>query len=101
MKKTRKQMMHVNDIRFYEDVPVDDVLYKMDNREQYQIMRSKNKDVSLDEADEVEFSYDIADDYIKSQLNKCLREAVTIMSILRYVTERTSAFSTRWLKTAK
>ena len=76
MKRHRKQGVFVNGVKQLVDVPVDTELYKADNREEYQRVRSKLKHVSLDVIVHISASFDVAEDYEKRQLLDCLREAV-------------------------
>ena len=72
MKKHRKQSVNVYGQKQLVDVPVDDKLYAMDNREEYQRKRSKSKHISLDDI----ITADVIEDYEESQLLECLREAL-------------------------
>ena len=80
MKKYRKQSVNVFGRKQLVDVPVDGELYKADNHAEYQRMRSKEKDISLDEIIIAEFIADVADTYEKSQLLESLREALKILT---------------------
>jgi len=49
MKKYRKQAVYVYGRKRLVDVPIDNELYKSDNRNEYQRKRSNQKQVSLNE----------------------------------------------------
>ena len=79
MKKYRKQGVYINGKKRLVYVPVDAELYKADNREEYQRVRSKKKHVSLDDVI-AGFTPDVAEAYEEAQLLECLREAIQALS---------------------
>jgi len=79
MKKHRKQGVYVDGRKRLVDVPVDDELYKADNREDYQRTRSK-KHVPLESAVLADFAIDVAEAYEEAQLRECLREALLALT---------------------
>jgi len=80
MKKHRKQRIFANGKMLLVDVPVDDVLYTMDNREEYLRVRSINKHVSLETFIIENIAPDVAEAYEKAQLIEKLRAALLILS---------------------
>ena len=80
MKKHRKQMVDVGGQKQLVDVPVDDELYKADRRSEYQRVRSKKKDVSLDEIVFADLSADITEEYEEKQLLENLRKAMQLLT---------------------
>lgn len=80
MKKHRKQGVNVFGQKRLVDVPVDDTLYEMDNREEYQRRRSKFKHVSFDDI-VLAVTADVMEDYEKSQLLECLHKAIKNLTI--------------------
>jgi len=80
MKKYRKQIVYVYGEKRFVDVPSNDELYKMDNREEYQRMRSKKKHISLESVVIADYSVDVAEVYEKTQLLECLREALLTLT---------------------
>ena len=80
MKKHRKQSVNVGGQKQLVDVPVDSELYKADRHAEYQRVRSKQKDVSLDDAVLADLSSDIMEDYEEAQLLENLREALKTLS---------------------
>ena len=80
MKKYRKQSVIVHGQKQFVDVPVDEELYKADNREEYQRARSKSKHVSLNDAIFPGHTADVAAAYEKKQLIECLLEALLTLS---------------------
>ena len=80
MKKHRKQVVDVLGQKRLVDVPVDDELYKADNRSEYQRARSKTKDVSLDESIINDSTADVMEDYEEMQLLESLRESLKTLN---------------------
>jgi RNA polymerase sigma factor (sigma-70 family) len=80
MKKHRKQNVIINGEKRLADVPVDSELYKADNREEYQRVRSRRKHVSLDSVIIAGISVDIVEIHEESQLLEHLREALQLLS---------------------
>jgi len=76
MKKHRKQLVKVLGERRMVDVPVDSELYKADNHEEYQRVRSKAKHVSLNEIVLVDFMADVTEAYEETQLLEHLHEVL-------------------------
>ena len=79
MKKYRKQSVYVFGRKRLVDVPTDEKLYEMDNRENYIRRRSKVKDASLNELI-LRCTADVAEVYEKTQILKCLREALQTLT---------------------
>jgi len=75
MKKHRKQLVKVLGERQFVDVPVDDELYKADNREEYQRYRNKTKHVPLSEI-VADLSSDVFEVYENAQLLEALKSAL-------------------------
>ena len=75
MKKHRKQSVNVYGQKRLVDVPDDEKLYKIDNREEYQRRRSKSKHITLDDII-TELTADVSEDYEESQLLECLHDAM-------------------------
>ena len=75
MKKHRKQLVEVLGKRQFVDVPVDDELYKADNREEYQRSRSKTKHVPLSEII-ASLTGDVSETYEHAQLLEALKSAL-------------------------
>jgi len=80
MKKHRKQAVDVLGQKRLVDVPVDDELYKADNRSEYQRARSKIKDVSLNESVINASTADVMEDYEETQLLESLRESLKTLN---------------------
>jgi RNA polymerase sigma factor (sigma-70 family) len=80
MKKHRKQMVDVGGQKQLVDVPVDDELYKADNRAEYLRVRSKVKDISFDETVFTDLTANVVEDYEESQLLDCLDKAVKALN---------------------
>jgi RNA polymerase sigma factor (sigma-70 family) len=80
VKAHRKQSVNVHGKKCLVDVPVDGELYRADNREEYQRVRSKNKHVSLDTDVIFGIVGDVADAYEQAQLFMCLRESLRTLS---------------------
>jgi RNA polymerase sigma factor (sigma-70 family) len=80
MKKHRKQSVYVYGRKRLVDVPIDDELYKADNRAEYQRARSKAKHVSMDKIALTSFADDIAEAYEKAQLLECLRATLKLLT---------------------
>ena len=80
MKKHRKQSVNVSGRRQLVDVPVDNELYKADNRAEYLRAISKAKHVPLNEIILVGFSADVTEIYEEAELLACLREALQTLS---------------------
>lgn len=80
MKKHRKQSVNVFVQKRLVDVPDDNELYKIDNREEYQRRRSKAKHISLDEIVMTEFTSVVTEAYEEVQLLECLHKAVQFLS---------------------
>jgi RNA polymerase sigma factor (sigma-70 family) len=76
MKKHRKQSVYVSGQRELVDVPVDDELYKADNRAEYHRARSKTKHVSLDITVNIGITADVVENYEETQLLEALRKAL-------------------------
>jgi len=84
MKKYREQLVNVGEQRILVDVPVDEILYKLDNREDYQRRRSNLRHISIDEnIDDIiadtttnELTADVIENYEKSQLMEYLQKAL-------------------------
>ena len=79
MKKYRKQAVCVYGRKRLVDVPIDNELYKADNRNEYQRKRSKQKQVSLNELI-FDCTADVADVYEKAQILECLRKALQTLT---------------------
>ena len=75
MKKHRKQLVKVLGKRQFVDVPVDEELYKADNREEYQRVRSKAKHVPLSEI-VTALTDDVYEAYENAQLLETLKVAL-------------------------
>ena len=80
MKKYRKQSVNVLGQKRLVDVPVDDELYKADNREEYQRARSKKKHVSLGSVVLADLTANIVEAYEEKQLLECLHEALQMLT---------------------
>jgi RNA polymerase sigma-B factor len=80
MKKHRKQVVKVLGQKRFIDVPVDDELYKLDSREEYQRKRSRKKHVSLDAIVITEVTVGVAEAYEKAQLSECLEKALQALT---------------------
>jgi RNA polymerase sigma factor (sigma-70 family) len=81
MKKIRKQGVLVDGKMQLVDVPVDDELYKADNREEYLRVRSKNTQVSFETVIISGFADDVAEAYEESQLLENLQAALVALSV--------------------
>ena len=79
MKKHRKQLVKVLGKRQFVDVPVDDELYKADNREEYQRARSKTKHVPLSDI-VADLTGDVFESYENAQLLEALKIALRKLS---------------------
>ena len=100
MKKHRKQSVNVYGQKRLVDVPVDDKLYKIDNREEYQRRRSKSKHITLDDII-TELTADVIEDYEESQLLERLHDVLQTLTkkerrLIKYIfydglTERETA----------
>jgi len=75
MKKHRKQLVKVLGERQFVDVPVDEELYKADNREEYQRARSKAKHVPLSDI-VADLTGDVFEAYENAQLLEALNSAL-------------------------
>jgi len=75
MKKHRKQLVKVLGKRQFVDVPVDEELYKADNREEYQRSRSKTKHIPLNEI-VADLTGDVFEAYENAQLLEALKAAL-------------------------
>jgi RNA polymerase sigma factor (sigma-70 family) len=75
MKKHRKQLVKVLGKRQFVDVPVDDELYKADNRAEYQRTRSKAKHVPLSDI-VADLTGDVFEAYENAQLLEALKIAL-------------------------
>ena len=80
MKKNRKQSVNVGGKKQLVDVPVDDELFKADNRAEYQRKRSKTKETPLNNAVIADLTADVIEDYEEQQLLECLREALKALN---------------------
>jgi RNA polymerase sigma factor (sigma-70 family) len=80
MKKRRKQSVYVFGRKRLVDVPVDNELYKADNRAEYLRAKSKAKHVSLDITVNIGITADVAEIYEETQLLESLREALQTLS---------------------
>lgn len=80
MMKHRKQIVNVLGQKLLVDVPVDDDLYKADNHEEYQRVRSKKKHVSLDDVVLADESVNVAEAYEETQLLANLQDALTTLN---------------------
>lgn len=80
MKKHRKQLVYVDGQKHLIDVPVDDELYKADNHAEYQRVRSKQKDSTLELTLLADESADIMADFEEKQLLEALHKALSELS---------------------
>ena len=80
MKKHRKQIADVGGQKSLIDVPVDDVLHKIDCHAEYLRVRSINKEVTFDENVISTLMADVAYDYEESQLLESLHEALDTLN---------------------
>lgn len=80
MKRERKQFVFVYGRKQFVDVPVDDELYRADRHSEYQRLRSREKDVPLDEDILADLTKNTVENYEKKELFEKLSEALKILT---------------------